>query len=99
MAPRNTWRLHPWLPVDVRLPALVGVATMGAYLWLEQNGKLGEAKQRFQDAKQASEGAIASVSSSFKSLKLPSWMQTSPSANKSSSQPAIEQPGALLNTD
>lgn len=98
MAPRNRWLLHPWLPVDVRLPAFVGCVSAGTYLWLEKEGKLDEAKQRFQEARRASEGAITSVSSSLKSFKLPSWMQTGPSASKSSSQPPIEEPGAPQNS-
>ena len=100
MAPRNTWLLHPWLPIDVRLPALVGCVSAGTYLWLEKEGKLDEAKQRLQEAQRASEGAITTVSSSLKSFKLPSWMQVGSSTSKSSSQPSTsaEEPGAPLNS-
>jgi hypothetical protein len=59
----NRWLLHPWLPIDVRLPALVGVCGMATYLYLEQTGKLQEAQdaidRQVDSAKQSVGGAAA----------------------------------------
>lgn len=66
---------------------------MGTYLYLEQTGRLNEAKQRFQEAKKASQGAMESVNSAVKSFELPSWFPVRPPAGKTGKQAKTEEPG------
>jgi hypothetical protein len=58
--PSNTWLLHPWLPVDIRLPMLAGVLGAAAYIYLERTDRLG-----------APQGNASSLSEAVKS-----WMST-----------------------
>lgn len=42
----NRWLLHPWMPIDVRLPALVGVLGAAAYIYLDRTQAVPTAQAR-----------------------------------------------------
>ena len=66
-APRsNAWLLHPWLPVDIRLPMLVGVLGAAAYIYLERTDTLGSAHRQLQTTWEQSK---AQVENTYESLR------------------------------
>jgi hypothetical protein len=44
------WLLHPWLPVDIRLPVVTGILGAAAYIYLERTRTLEAAQKRSKDA-------------------------------------------------
>jgi hypothetical protein len=91
----NTWRLHPWLPVDIRLPAAAGVLSMGLYLYLEQTGQLDAAQRRLKEASKATEEQVRRASSSFKSLRFPSWSRKGNAAEGGNGTDEVAAPKEL----
>ena len=46
----NRWLLHPWMPIDIRLPALAGVLGAAAYIYLERSQAVPAAQARARGA-------------------------------------------------
>ena len=44
------WLLHPWMPIDVRLPALIGVLGMAGYLYLDRTHAISTAESKARSA-------------------------------------------------
>eukprot|EP00892_Ulva_mutabilis_P007498 jgi/Ulvmu1/511/UM001_0519.1 len=77
MSGRNRYLLAPWMPVDVRLPAVAGILGMGTYLYLERSGRLDEAQEWVgklrADAEQNLDNARRTSSAWF-STELDKWL-------------------------
>ena len=52
--PSNTWILHPWIPIDIRVPLFVGVVGAATVLYLERTKSLHEAQAQVLATWQAS---------------------------------------------
>lgn len=78
MSSRNRYLLAPWMPIDVRLPALAGVLGMGTYLYLERVGRIDEAKEWADkvrtDAEANLQTARTSITSAWQSAQLDKWL-------------------------
>jgi hypothetical protein len=54
----NKYLLHPLLPVDVRLPALIGIGGVGFYIYLEQTGRLEQAATWASECQKSANASI-----------------------------------------
>lgn len=77
MSGKNRYLLAPWMPVDVRLPAVAGILGMGTYLYLERNGRIDDAKvwagKLRTDAEQSLSDA-SRISSAWVSTEMGKWL-------------------------
>jgi hypothetical protein len=78
MARSNRFILHPWLPIDVRWPAFVGVVGTATYLYLEQTGQVDQASawvlRRRKSVERGVESVQASVTSAWDSAQIAKWL-------------------------
>lgn len=77
-AASNTWLLHPWLPIDVRIPIVLGVGLASGYVYLSTSGQLQEFEDKWKQA-----GLPTELPKSLPELKLPDSLPSLDSVKES----------------
>lgn len=72
-AASNAWLLHPWLPIDVRIPIVLGVGIASGYVYLSSSGQLQEFEDRWKKA-----GLPTELPQSVKDMK---WAESLPTVD------------------
>jgi hypothetical protein len=87
-APRSKrWLLHPWMPIDIRLPILVGFVGCAAYIYLERSNTLATAREHASSAWQSTKEQAEALYQSARDLV------TGPSGRKGDDGKPIELEG------